>query len=278
MKIAYRRGHNYQAIGAAGLINEVVEADLVTKAFGEHLKSLGHETLNVTPGNMDSDSDLAYGVSRANAWGADLFISIHFNKAFNSYSGALGTETWVYSDSDNIVLDEQVAARISNALAALGFNNRGVKENTQLYELKACKMASVIVEVCFVEATEDVALYKRLGPDKIGQTIAYAISDKKVDQVQNAPVQEQAKEVKKVDYIIQYSNATDNAIAEMMADRLNCPTINCLRPYAFYGQYKTVIAVGEAKNRSGYTNVLIQGKDREETMDKAIEYCKSLGK
>lgn len=93
----------------------------------------------------------------------------------------------------------------------------------------------------------------------------------------NKPV-ENKNEVIKVDYIIQYSNSVDQAIAEVMADRLNCPTINCLRPYAFYGQYKTVIAVGESKNRSGYTNVLIQGKDRKETLEKAIEYCKSLGR
>ncbi|WP_346917353.1 glycoside hydrolase family 25 protein [Clostridium sp.] len=87
-----------------------------------------------------------------------------------------------------------------------------------------------------------------------------------------------SKEDKRLDYIIQYSNATDQAIAEVMADRLNCPTINCLRPNAYYGQYKTVIAVGEAKNKSGHTNVLIQGKNRQETLDKAIDYCKSLGK
>ena len=36
-------------------------------------------------------------------------------------------------------------------------------------------MKSMIVEVCFVEATEDVALYKKLGYDKIGKTIAEAI-------------------------------------------------------------------------------------------------------
>lgn len=86
------------------------------------------------------------------------------------------------------------------------------------------------------------------------------------------------KEEKKVDYIIQYSNAVDQAIAEVMADRLNCPTINCLRPYKHYNMYKTVIAVGEAKNRSGYTNVLIQGKNRQETLDKSVAYCKSLGR
>lgn len=92
------------------------------------------------------------------------------------------------------------------------------------------------------------------------------------------PAKPKPNEDKRLDYIIQYSNAVDQNIAEVMADRLNCPTINCLRPYAHYGQYKTVIAVGEAKNKSGHTNVLIQGKDKEETLDKAIAYCKKLGK
>ena len=82
----------------------------------------------------------------------------------------------------------------------------------------------------------------------------------------------------KVDYIIQYSNPVDQNIAEMMADRLNCPTINCLRPYAYYRQYKTVIAVGEAKNKSGYTNVEIKGRNRKETLNNAIAYLEKLGR
>jgi hypothetical protein len=86
------------------------------------------------------------------------------------------------------------------------------------------------------------------------------------------------KEEIKVDYIIQYSNSVDQAIAEVMADRLNCPTINCLRPYAYYNMYENVIAVGEARGRSRYTNVLLQGKDRKETLNKAIAYCESLGR
>ncbi|GAA0826504.1 peptidoglycan recognition protein family protein [Clostridium tertium] len=97
-------------------------------------------------------------------------------------------------------------------------------------------------------------------------------------ELNNLNINQYIKEEIKVDYIIQYSNSTDQAIAEIMADRLNCPTINCLRPYAFYGQYKTVIAVGEAKNKSGYTNVEIKGANRKETLDKAIEYCEKLGK
>lgn len=97
-------------------------------------------------------------------------------------------------------------------------------------------------------------------------------------ELNNLNINQHIKGEIKVDYIIQYSNSTDQAIAEIMADRLNCPTINCLRPYAFYGQYKTVIAVGEAKNKSGYTNVEIKGANRKETLDKAIEYCEKLGK
>ena len=36
-------------------------------------------------------------------------------------------------------------------------------------------MKAMIVETCFVEATEDVALYKRLGPDAVGKKIAESI-------------------------------------------------------------------------------------------------------
>lgn len=181
MKIAVRGGHNFLATGAKALIDEVVEDRKVKDALIKYLKQLGHEVLDVTPGNMDTDNDLVYGVSKANSWDADILISIHFNKAYNSYNGAIGTETWVYSKTDNIKLDKEVAGRIVDRIGALGFVNRGIKERTDLYELKATKMASVIVEVCFVEATEDVKLYKRLGPDRIGQTIAEAIANKKVE-------------------------------------------------------------------------------------------------
>lgn len=181
MKIAVRGGHNFQAPGSSALIDETTEDRKVKDSVIKYLRELGNDVLDVTPGNMDSDSDLAYGVNKANNWGAELFISIHFNKAYNSYNGAIGTETWVYSKRDNIKQDEEIALRIVNAIAGLGFKNRGVKERIDLYELRSTKMASIIVEVCFVEATEDVALYKKLGPDTIGKAIAEAISNKKVE-------------------------------------------------------------------------------------------------
>ena len=179
MKIAIRRGHNRQAIGSVGLVNEVIENENILDPTIKYLKQLGHEVLDVSPSNMTSASDLAYGVKKANDWGADLFVSIHNNKAYNTYNGALGSECYVYSKTDNYK-DEVIAQRIVNNLGALGFKNRGVKESTSFYELKNTKMNAVIVECFFVEATEDVALYKKLGADKLGKAIAEGIADKKV--------------------------------------------------------------------------------------------------
>jgi N-acetylmuramoyl-L-alanine amidase len=75
--------------------------------------------------------------------------------------------------------DKEYAQRIVNAIGGLGFVNRGVKERQDLYELKNTKMAAIIVEVCFVEATEDIAIYIKVGYDTIGKVIAEGISNKK---------------------------------------------------------------------------------------------------
>ena len=179
MKIAIRRGHNRQAIGSVGLVNEVIENENILAPTIKYLKQLGHEVLDVSPGNMSSASDLAHGVKKANDWNADVFVSIHCNKAYDKYNGAIGSECLVYSKTD-AYKDEVIAQRIVNNLGTLGFKNRGVKERTDLYELKNTKMEAIIVECFFVEATEDVALYKKLGADALGKAIAEGIANKKV--------------------------------------------------------------------------------------------------
>lgn len=170
-KIAVRGGHTELCTGAIALINELTEDRKVTAAVIKYLRELGREVLDVTPPvnyTSSSGTDLAYGVNKANEWGADLFVSFHFNKAYDSYNGALGSEVCVYST-------HEIAQRVVDSLGDLGFKNRGQKIRTGLYELKHTKMKSMIVETCFVEATEDVALYKKLGPDTIGKAIAEAI-------------------------------------------------------------------------------------------------------
>lgn len=170
MKIAVRGGHCPKVPGARGILDELTEDRKVKDAVIKYLKQLGNEVLDVTPPDSTSTSsaDLAYGVNKANDWRADLFVSIHFNKAYNSYNGAIGTEVCVYSTYD-------IAQRVVDGISSLGFKNRGQKVRTGLYELRNTSMKSMIVETCFVEATDDVALYRKLGPDAIGKVIAEAI-------------------------------------------------------------------------------------------------------
>ncbi|CUO74690.1 N-acetylmuramoyl-L-alanine amidase [Clostridium disporicum] len=177
-KIAVRGGHTEKATGASALIDELTEDRKVKDAVIKYLRKLGYEVLDVTPSvnyTSNASTDLAYGVNKANEWGADLFVSIHFNKAYDSYNGALGSEVCVYSNYD-------IAQRVVNSLESLGFKNRGQKIRTGLYELRNTNMKAMIVETCFVEATEDVALYRRLGHDKVGQAIAEAIVNDKVSE------------------------------------------------------------------------------------------------
>ena len=177
MKIAVRGGHTELCTGASALINELTEDRKVKDAVVKYLKILGQDVLDVTPPvnyTSSASKDLAYGVNKANDYGANLFVSIHFNKAYDTYNGSLGSEVCVYSTND-------YANRVVEKLGCLGFGNRGQKIRTGLYELKHTSMVSMIVEVCFVEATEDVALYKKLGADAIGKAIAEAIVNKKIE-------------------------------------------------------------------------------------------------
>ena len=175
MKIAVRGGHCPRVPGASKFLDELTEDRKVKDSVIKYLRQLGHEVLDVTPPDNTnlSQSDLIYGVDGANHCGVDLFVSIHFNKAYDVYNGFLGSEVCVYSPFD-------IAQRVVNGLASLGFKNRGQKVRPQLYEIRHTNMKAMIIEVCFVESIADVALYKKLGHDTIGKTIAESISNKKV--------------------------------------------------------------------------------------------------
>lgn len=178
MKIAVRGGHNFSVPGAKGIIDETTEDRKVKNAVIKYLRLGGATVLDVTPSDSYNtiNSDLVYGVNKANSWGADLFVSCHFNKAYDYYNGAIGTEVWTYNEKF------QSAVRVVNKLSSLGFKNRGVKHSTALYELRATSMKAMIVETCFVEATKDVELYKALGADKIGKSIAEGILNKTINE------------------------------------------------------------------------------------------------
>ena len=181
MKIAVRGGHNFLSRGASALLDETIEDRKVKDAVIKYLRSMGHSVLDVTPGNLPTGLDLAFGVRKANRWGADLFLSIHFNKAYSSYNGAIGAEGWVVSKGSSAV---RVSNAICSKLATAGFKNRGTKTRG-FYELRKTNMPAVIVEVCFVEATKDVAIYKKVGADGVGRLIAEGATGQKAKATQS---------------------------------------------------------------------------------------------
>lgn len=181
MKDGIRGGHNFQAVGASALADETTEDRKVKDAAIKYLKIAGDTVIDCTPGNCDKNTDLAYGTNTANNNHVDLFVPIHFNKAYASYVGAIGSEVWL---NPNNAKGVAIGNRILANLHALGFKNRGCKDGMHLHDIKESNMTAVLVEVCFVEATEDVALYKSLGADRVGKAIAEGI----VGHVINEPV------------------------------------------------------------------------------------------
>ena len=180
MKIAVRGGHNFQATGSSALIDETIENRKVYMALIKYLNIAGHNVIDVTPGDSDVNTDLYLGVQKAEDNNVELFISIHFDMAYDRYEGALGTGTWIYGTGGKA---EIYAKKIvDNVSKGTGLKNRGVKVNSKLYELRKTSMPAVLVEVCFCEATEDVRIYKEKGPDLIGKLIAEAINGNEIEE------------------------------------------------------------------------------------------------
>ncbi|WP_297629915.1 N-acetylmuramoyl-L-alanine amidase [uncultured Clostridium sp.] len=176
MKIAIRAGHTFSVLGARGILDETTENRKVKDAVVKYLKLTNHSVLDVTPNDSYNtvSKEISYGVSKANEWGADIFLSIHFNKAYTSYNGVLGTEVLVYNGNAT----NKEAKEVLKSITDLGFKNRGIKERKDLGELRLTDMKSMIVEICFIEAVKDVELYKNIGFDKIGRQIAEALVGK----------------------------------------------------------------------------------------------------
>lgn len=183
MKIAIRGGHNYGVPGASGILDEVAEDRKVYAKVIEYLKKFGHEVLDVTPNKTSTSAeDLSFGVSKANAWGADYFCSIHFNAG-----GGRGTEVLYYNGSTK---GKSIAEKIVRKIAELGFINRGAKVDTRgLYELRNTKMPANIIEVCFVDNQSDVNLYRQLGIEKIGKAIAEGIIGHKIKEMTDGKIE-----------------------------------------------------------------------------------------
>lgn len=161
-------GHYGKRTGAIGLIDEGTENIQVAKEVTAILRASGITT-NYIEDNVSKSAkqNIPWLIAQHNKTSREIDVSIHFNSSVGTHAKGIGTETLVYSDKNKVV-----AQKITDTIAnASGFKNRGVKIRTDLGLLKGTNKPCYLIEVCFVNDSVDVALYRR-DFDKICRAIA----------------------------------------------------------------------------------------------------------
>ena len=204
MVINVHAGHNPDgmvACGAIGLIKESTENRNVKNEVIRQLRALGHTVYDCTCENGTSKSDvLSKIVSKCNEHDADLDVSIHFNAGSSDPNNSTtGTEVFIYNDTSKA---KPYAQNVARAIAELGFKLRDdsvkddVKNASYLYVLKNTKAPAMLIECCFVDDKDDVALYNC---KSMAEAIVYGITGQKLVE----DTTEKDPEEKKVLYRVQ---------------------------------------------------------------------------
>ena len=164
IKVYIDQGHNPRDFNTGAEGNGYFEQDItyeVGRLLFEYLDSnpeftprLSRPTTDTVLGTSNASSVIAR-VNQANAWDADIFVSIHTNASVNP--SANGAEALIYSVSSTEAynLAEDI---ITNLTEVTGLRNRGIIERPGLYVLRRTAMPAVLVELGFITNPEDAEL------------------------------------------------------------------------------------------------------------------------
>lgn len=152
MKIALDYGHCLSGPDTGAVGNGYKEQEC-TREIGKlvkvRLEALGHTVIAVAPDSASSvSSSLSTRVNRCPS-DANLFVSIHLNSG-----GGTGTEVYTYRAKELAS-----ARRVLNNIVSIGFTNRGIKDGSNLYVIRATPVDSMLVELCFIDNYSDMVRY-----------------------------------------------------------------------------------------------------------------------
>ena len=175
MKILLIAGHGgspYDS-GAVGCgYTEAVETRRMATDVAPLLRNYGFEVVMYDQKN-DAYKVLKNGGSLPLS-GVGYVIELHLNAAANDPKGngkTTGVEVLVHTAEKGITVEQAICRRI----AALGFQNRGVKRRGDLLVMNTVHRKGIshaLIETCFVDDADDMKLYKAKFYD-----IARAIAD-----------------------------------------------------------------------------------------------------
>ena len=142
MKLVVDRGHGGVDNGAVGYVKERTVAVKVGNYMVDYLEKNYKVDIMETKGT----DNLNTRCKKANDWGADLFVSIHYNAGKGD-----GYEALVY-DKDNLKLGQCFEKQVK----AVGQNSRGVKYRPDLAVLRLTNCKAVLNEIAFVDNKKDI--------------------------------------------------------------------------------------------------------------------------
>ncbi|MBR7116379.1 MAG: N-acetylmuramoyl-L-alanine amidase [Clostridia bacterium] len=163
-KIYIDQGHNPRDFNTGAEGNGLFEQD-ITYTVGILLNRLLSSNPNFETRLSRPDDDTVRGTSNAsslssrvreaNAWGADIFLSLHTNASTNP--NATGSEALIYSNRSTVA--RELATDILEKMTeATGLRNRGIVERPGLYVLKETVMPAMIIEMGFISNPYDAEL------------------------------------------------------------------------------------------------------------------------
>lgn len=212
MIISISAGHSKSGVGvgAIGLINESTENRVVKNAVVKFLKAAGHTVHDCT---IDTFTDANKGVrdivTKHNNTTRDLDVQIHFNSGAKDTTGndkTTGSEVLVYSSSTSA---NTQAKRVCANLADVGFVNRGVKVRNDLWFLRKTEKPAILIETCFVDDADDVALYKA-SIDKVARAIAEGIVNESLTVVNESKTSVTNVNITVTRPVVSYDDSNDS--------------------------------------------------------------------
>lgn len=143
-RIYINPGHSDADPGAVGIETERRLNVKVSAYMTEYLTANYECETRMNPGTVDSLTEIC---NDANSWGADLFVSNHFNAG-----GGDGYEVFVHNEN-RVALGRLFEKYVKEA----GQNSRGVKLRPSLFVLRYTGMPAVVNEGAFVDNATDIA-------------------------------------------------------------------------------------------------------------------------
>ncbi len=174
VKIAGDAGHGGSDPGAcaSGIKEKDVNLIILSRVLDTLQKNyLDVQVLKIRDG--DKTMSLKQRTDKANAWGADFYISVH-----NNAGGGTGFESYRLPNAYTSTMKKQsiIHSEVMAYLKNFGVKDRGMK-TANFHVLRETKMSAVLIECLFVDHPKDAALLKQTAVlHGIGDAIARGIA------------------------------------------------------------------------------------------------------